>query len=66
MYLNETCSGILVRKHWPDAFSIQNDLEQAGALSPLLFNLALEYAITNCKKSGQHWTGFGPTSCWPS
>jgi hypothetical protein len=28
-----------------DSFPIQNDLKQAYALSPLLFNFALEYAL---------------------
>jgi hypothetical protein len=28
-----------------DSFPIQNDLRQGDALSPLLFNFALEYAI---------------------
>jgi hypothetical protein len=32
-------------KHFSDSFPIQNCLKQADALSPLLFNFALEYAI---------------------
>jgi hypothetical protein len=31
-------------KHESDKFPIQNDLKQGDALSPLLFNFALEYA----------------------
>jgi hypothetical protein len=34
-----------LRKHLSDSFPIQNGLKQADALSPLLFNFALEYAI---------------------
>jgi retron-type reverse transcriptase len=32
-----------------DNFPIQNDLKQGDALSPLLFNFALEYAIKNIR-----------------
>jgi hypothetical protein len=32
----------LVGKHWSDTFSVQNGLKQRDALSPLLFNFALE------------------------
>jgi hypothetical protein len=34
-----------VGKHLADSFPIQNGLKQGDALSPLLFNFALEYAI---------------------
>jgi hypothetical protein len=34
-----------VRKHLSDMFPIKNDLKQGGALSPLLFNFTLRYAI---------------------
>jgi hypothetical protein len=33
-----------------DNFSIQNGLKQTGALSPLLFNFALEYTIRRNQK----------------
>jgi hypothetical protein len=36
-----------VRKHLPDTFPIQNGLKPGDALSPLLFNFALELAIRN-------------------
>jgi hypothetical protein len=43
--LNETCSKLCVGKLLSDKFPIQNGLKQGDALSPLLFNFALEYAI---------------------
>jgi hypothetical protein len=45
MCLNETCSKVRVGKYLSDTFPIQNGLKQGDALSPLLFNFALEYAI---------------------
>jgi len=45
MCLNETCSTVGVGKHLSDMFCIRNGLKQRDALSPLLFNFALEYAI---------------------
>ena len=45
MCLNETNSTFLVGKHLSDRFPIKNGLEQGDALSPLLFNFVLEYAI---------------------
>jgi hypothetical protein len=45
MCLNETYSEVRIGKHLSDNFPIQNGLKQGDALSPLLFNFALEYAI---------------------
>jgi hypothetical protein len=45
MCLNETYSKVHVGKLLSDKFPIQNGLKQGDALSPLLFNFALEYAI---------------------
>jgi len=45
MCLNETYSRVRVGKDLSDIFSIRNGLKQGGALSPLLFNFALQYAI---------------------
>jgi len=45
MCLTETYSRVLVGKNLSEMFPIRNDLKQGGALSPLLFNSVLEYAI---------------------
>jgi hypothetical protein len=44
MCLNETYSKVRLCKHLSYSFPIQNGLKQGDALSPLLFNFALEYA----------------------
>ena len=43
--LTETYSRVRVGKNLSDMFPIRNGLKQRDALSPLLFNFALEYAI---------------------
>ena len=45
MCLTETYSRVRVGKNLSDMFPIRNSLKQGDALSPLLFNFALEYAI---------------------
>jgi hypothetical protein len=45
MCLNETCSKVRVGKLLSDKFPIQNGLKQGDALSSLLFNFALVYAV---------------------
>jgi hypothetical protein len=45
MCLNETYSRVRVGKNLSAIFPIRNGLKQGDALAPLLFNLALEYAI---------------------
>ena len=45
MCLNETYSRVQAGKHLSDMIPIRNGLEQGDALSPLLLNLLLEYAI---------------------
>jgi hypothetical protein len=45
MCLSETYSRVRVGKHLSDKFPIKNCLKQGDALSPFLFNFALEYAI---------------------
>jgi hypothetical protein len=51
MCLNETYSNVHIGKHLSESFPIQNGLEQGDALSPLLFNFALECAIRNVQKN---------------
>jgi hypothetical protein len=45
MCLCETYSRVWVGKQLSDTFPIKNGLKQGNALSPLLFNIGLEYAI---------------------
>jgi len=45
MCLDEPCSTVQVGKNLSDMFLIKNGLTRGDALSPLLFNFALEYAI---------------------
>jgi hypothetical protein len=43
MCLNETYGRVWVGNNLSDTFFIKNGLKQGDALSPLLFNFALEY-----------------------
>jgi len=45
MSLNETCSRFRVGKHLSEVLPLKNGLKQGDALSPLLFNFFLDYAI---------------------
>ena len=45
MCMTEEYSGVRVGKNVSDMFPIRNGLKEGDALSPLLFNFALDYAI---------------------
>jgi hypothetical protein len=45
MCLNETYSRVRIGKYLSNKFTVQHGLKQGHALSPLLFNFPLEYAI---------------------
>jgi hypothetical protein len=51
MCLNEAYSKVQIGKHLSDSFPFQNGLKQCDALSPLLLNSALEYAIRKVHKT---------------
>jgi hypothetical protein len=51
MCLNEAYSKVRIGKHLSDSFPIQTGLKQGDALSPLLLNFVLEYAIRKVQEN---------------
>ena len=51
MSLTETYSGVRVGKNVSDRFPVRNGWKQGDALSPMLFNYALVYAIRRVQVS---------------